>query len=148
MTPLNSVGHRQPRIDALLRVTGRAEYTGDVKLPGMLYARLLRRPPPPARSRSIDISKAAALPGVRAILTKDNCDTVWSSGDTLGQRKLFNNPLRFTGEAVAAIAASDRHVAEEAMALIQVDYEVLPFVLDVDKALEEGAPEIHPGGNI
>ncbi|MEO5922439.1 MAG: xanthine dehydrogenase family protein molybdopterin-binding subunit [Bryobacteraceae bacterium] len=148
MTPLNSVGHREPRIDALLRVTGKAEYTGDVKLPGMLYARLLRSPHPHARIRSIDTSKAAALPGVRAILTKDNCDTVWSSGDTLGQRKLFNNPLRFTGEAVAAIAAVNRHVAEEAMALIQVDYEVLPFVLDVDKAMEDGAPEIHPGGNL
>ena len=148
MNPLNSVGHREPRIDALLRVTGKAEYTADVKLPGMLYARLLRSPHPHARIKSIDISKAQALPGVRAILTKDNCDTVWSSGDSLGQRKLFNNPLRFTGEAVAAIAAVNRHVAEEAMSLIQVDYEVLPFVLDVDKAMEEGAPEIHPGGNL
>lgn len=148
MTPLNSVGHRQPRIDALLRVTGRAEYTGDVKIPGMLYARLLRSAHPHARIRSIDTSKAAALPGVRAILTKDNCDTVWSSGDTLGQRKLFNNPVRFTGEAVAAVAAVNRHVAEEALALIQVDYEVLPFVLDVDKAMADGAPEIHEGGNL
>src|SRR4051812_17056062 len=147
LTLLKTVGHPTPKIDAVERVTGKAEYTGDVKLPGMLYARLLRSPHPHARIRSIDTSKAAALPGVRAILTKDNCSTVWSSGDTLGQRKLFNNPLRFTGEAVAAIAAVDRHVAEEAMALIQVDYEVLPFVLDVDKAMEPGAPEIHEGGN-
>ena len=125
MTPLNTVGHRTPRIDALLRVTGRAEYTGDVKLPGMLYARVLRSPHPHARITNINTAKAAALPGVRAILTKDNTDTVWSGGDTLGQRKLFNNPLRFTGEAVAAVAAVDRHVAEEALLLIEVEYEVL-----------------------
>ena len=148
MTPLTTVGHRTPRIDALLRVTGRAEYTGDVKLPGMLYARVLRSPHPHARIRKIDTSKAAALPGVRAILTHENTDTVWSGGDTLGQRKLFNNPLRYTGEAVAAVAAIDRHVAEEALLLIEVDYEVLPFVTDVDKAMEPGAPQIHTGGNL
>ena len=148
MTPLNTVGHRTPRIDALLRVTGRAEYTGDVKLPGMLYARVLRSPHPHARIKSIDTSKAAALPGVRAILTHENTDTVWSGGDTLGQRKLFNNPLRYTGEAVAAVAAVDRHTAEEALHLIQVDYEVLPFVTDIDKAMEPGAPAVHEGGNL
>jgi xanthine dehydrogenase YagR molybdenum-binding subunit len=148
MTPLNTVGHRTSRIDALLRVTGRAEYTGDVKLPGMLYARVLRSPHPHARIVRIDTSKAAALSGVRAILTHENCDIVWSSGDTLGQRKLFNNPLRYTGEAVAAVAATDRHTAEEALLLIDVQYEVLPFVTDVDRALEPGAPRVHAGGNI
>ncbi|MEP6962941.1 MAG: molybdopterin cofactor-binding domain-containing protein, partial [Acidobacteriota bacterium] len=148
MIPLNSVGHRLPRMDALLRVTGKAEYTGDVKMPGMLFAKVLRSPHPHARIKSIDVSKAKALPGVKAVLTYQNCDVTWSSGDTLGQRKIFNNPLRYTGEAVAAVAAVDRHVAEEALLLINVDYEVLPFVTDVDKAMEAGAPEIHPGGNL
>jgi CO/xanthine dehydrogenase Mo-binding subunit len=135
-------------MDALLRVTGKAEYTGDIHLPGMLYARVLRSPHPHANIRKIDTSKAAALPGVRAILTRDNCDVTWSGGDTLGQRKLFNNPLRYTGEAVAVVAAVNRHVAEEALLLIAVDYEVLPFVTDVDKAMEPGAPAVHAGGNM
>jgi CO/xanthine dehydrogenase Mo-binding subunit len=148
MNPLNSVGHRVPRIDALQRVTGRAMYTGDLHLPGMLYARVLRSPHPHANIRKIDVSKAAALPGVKVILTPENCDVVWSGGDQLGQRRLFNNPVRYVGDSVAAVAAVDRHVAEEALLLIAVDYEVLPFVMDIDKAMEEGAPEIHPGGNL
>ncbi len=148
MTPLKTVGHATPRIDALKRVTGTAHYTGDIHLPGMLYARVLRSPHPHARIKSIDVSKAMALPGVKAILTSDNCDTVWSGGDQLGQRRLFNNPVRFAGDSVAAIAAVDRHIAEEAMHLVQVDYEVLPFVLDMDEAMKPGAIAIHPGGNL
>ncbi len=148
MNPLNTVGHRTLRIDALERVTGKAQYTGDVKLPGMLYARVLRSPHPHARIRKIDVSRAKALPGVRAVLTYANCDVVWSSGDQQNQRKVFNNPVRYTGEAVAAIAAVNRHIAEEALALVDVDYEVLPFVLDPEEALKPGAPQIHEGGNI
>ena len=148
MTPLRSVGHSVPRIDAVKRVTGTATYTGDVQLPGMLYARVLRSPHPHARIRRIDTSKALALPGVKAILTRENCDVVWSSGDTRNKRYLFNNPVRFAGDPVAAIAANNRHIAEEAMRLIVVDYEVLPFVLDPEEALKPGAPEIQPGGNL
>ncbi|MEP7352426.1 MAG: xanthine dehydrogenase family protein molybdopterin-binding subunit [Acidobacteriota bacterium] len=148
MNPLNSVGHRTPRIDALLRVTGHANYTGDLHLPGMLYGRVLRSPHPHANVRKIDVSKALKLAGVKAILTPENCDVTWSGGDQLGQRKLFNNPVRYFGDSVAAVAAVDRHVAEEALLLIEVDYDVLPFVLDVDKALAEGAPEVHAGGNL
>lgn len=148
MTPLNTVGRRTPRIDALERVTGRAKYTGDIKLPGMLYARVLRSPHPHARIRRIDVSKARALAGVRAILTHENCDVTWSSGDIHGQRKVFNNPLRYTGEAVAAVAAVNRHIAEEALGLIEVDYEVLPFVLDPEEALKPEAPALFEGGNL
>jgi CO/xanthine dehydrogenase Mo-binding subunit len=114
----------------------------------MLYARVLRSPHAHARIRGIDTSKAQALPGVKAILTRENCDVVWSSGDTRNKRYLFNNPARFAGDAVAAIAATDRHIAEEAMRLIEVDYEVLPFVLDPEEALKPGAVEIQPGGNL
>ena len=148
MTSLKSVGHASPRIDAIKRVTGAANYTGDVQLPGMLYARVLRSPHPHARIRRIDVSKAEALPGVKAILTHDNCSVVWSSGDTRNKRYLFNNPVRFAGDAVAAIAAVNRHIAEDAMRLIEVDYEVLPFVLDAEEALKPGAVEIQPGGNL
>jgi CO/xanthine dehydrogenase Mo-binding subunit len=148
MSPLKSVGHPTARIDAVKRVTGAATYTGDIRLPGMLYARVLRSPHAHARIRRVDVSRALALPGVKAILTRENCDVVWSSGDTRNKRYLFNNPARFAGDAVAAVAAIDRHTAEEAMHLIHVDYEVLPFVLDPEEALKSGAVEIHPGGNL
>ena len=105
MTSLKSVGHASPRIDAIKRVTGAANYTGDVQLPGMLYARVLRSPHPHARIRHIDTAKAQALPGVKAILTHENCTVVWTSGDTRNKRYLFNNPVRFAGDAVAAVAA-------------------------------------------
>jgi CO/xanthine dehydrogenase Mo-binding subunit len=146
--PLDVVGRPTPRVDARERVTGRATYTGDVWLPGMLYARVLRSPFPHARIRRIDVARARALPGVRAILTHETCRVVWSSGDLRNTRYLFNNPVRFVGDPVAAVAAVDRHVAEEALRLIEVDYEELPFVLDPEEALEAGAVEIHPGGNL
>ncbi len=145
---METVGQPTPRIDARERVTGRATYTGDVSLPGMLYARVLRSPYPHARIRRIDLTRALALPGVRAIITHENCRVVWSSGDTRNTRYLFNNPVRFVGDPVAAVAAVDRHVAEEALRLIEVDYEELPFVLDPEEALQPGAPHIHPGGNL
>ena len=159
-----TVGHPTPRIDAAERASGRANYTGDVKLPGMgmLYARVLRSPHPHARIRSIDTSRARALPGVKAIITHENCHVVWGSGSVAGgqqysdeikkitkqRRYAFNNPVRFVGEPVAAVAAVDRYVAEDALQLIDVDYEVLPFVLDFEEAYKPEAPKIWPEGNI
>src|SRR6188768_339317 len=144
MTSLTTVGRATPRIDAIERVTGRAKYTNDVQLPGMLYARVLRSPHPHARIRSIDASKARALQGVKAIITRENCQVVWGAGGIAGgqqynddvkkittqRRYAFNNPVRFVGDPVAAVAAESRHLAEQAIRLIAVDYEVLPFVLD------------------
>jgi xanthine dehydrogenase molybdenum-binding subunit len=162
LDPLKTVGHATPRIDAVERVTGRGTYTRDVTLPGMLYARVLRSPHPHARIRSIDVSRARALPGVKAVLTHENATAVWGAGSVAGgiqysdeikkttiqRRYAFNNPVRFVGEPVAAVAALDRHLAEEALALIKVDYEVLPFVLDMEKALEPDSPKIWPEGNL
>ncbi|MEQ1884304.1 MAG: xanthine dehydrogenase family protein molybdopterin-binding subunit [Bryobacteraceae bacterium] len=148
MNPLKTAGHPTQRIDALKRVTGTAKYTSDKHFPGMLYARVLRSPHPHARVKSVDVSKAQALPGVKAIITRDNCDVVWSSGDTRNKRYLFNNPVRYAGDAVACVAAVDRHTAEEATRLIAVEYETLPFVLDAEEALKPEAPEIQPGGNL
>jgi xanthine dehydrogenase molybdenum-binding subunit len=154
--PKKTVGHPTPRIDAVKRVTGGAVYTGDVQLPGMLYARVLRSPHPHARIRRIDTTRALALPGVKAIITNENCKVTWSSGaapggniygGAKGTRFLFNNPVRFWGDAVAAVAAADAHTAEDAMHLIDVDYEVLPFVLDPEDALKADAPPIYPEGN-
>src|ERR1051326_3658768 len=148
MTPLKPVGHSPPRIDALQRVTGAATYTADLRLPGMLYARVLRNPHAHARIRRIDVSKATALPGVKGIITHENCSVIWSSGDQKNKRYLFNNPVRFAGDAVAAVAAVDRHIAEEACRLIDVDYETLPFVLEPEEAIKDEAPEIQPGGTL
>ena len=145
---LKTVGHSTPRIDGLQRVTGRATYSADVQLPNMLYARVLRSPHPHARILGIDVARALAAPGVKAILTHENCRLVWSSGDRVNKRYLFNNPVRFVGDAVAALAATNRHLAEEALKLIQVEYETLDFVLDAEEALQPGAVEIHPGGNL
>src|SRR6266850_1071425 len=125
------IGHATPRIDAPERVSGRATYTRDVYLDGMLYAQVLRSPHPHARIKAIDLSKARALPGVKAIVTHENCHYVWGAGSI-----------------AAAVAAVDRHVAEEAVRLITVDYEVLPFVLDQEAALKDDAIKIWPEGNI
>jgi CO/xanthine dehydrogenase Mo-binding subunit len=114
----------------------------------MLYARVLRSPHPHARIRQIDTERALALPGVSAVITHDNCKLVWGSGDSANARYVFNNPVRYFGDAVAAVAASDRHLAEEALKLIDVEYEPLPFVLDAEAALRDGAVEVQPGGNL
>jgi len=142
------VGHPTPRIDAVQRVTGAAKYAGDIRLPGMLSARVLRSPHPHARITAVSTARALALPGVKAIVTHENCRVAWSSGDTRNTRYLFNNPVRFVGDAVAAVAAINAHVAEEALHLIEVKYETLPFVLDAEAALAPGAVAIHPGGNL
>lgn len=159
---LKTVGHSTTRIDARQRVTGKATYTGDVSLPGMLYARVLRSPHPHARIRSIDVSKALAMPGVKAVITHETCQAIFGAGSIAGGRQYveevkkitkqrryaFNNPVRFVGEPVAAVAAIDRHTAEEALLHITVDYEVLPFVTDQEEALKPGAVQIWPEGNI
>ena len=160
--PMDTVGHNVPRIDAYERVTGRATYTRDVRLPGMLYARVLPSPHPHARIRGIDVSKAEALPGVRAVATHENARVVYGSGSIAGGRQYsddmkaitkhrrytFDNLVRFVGQPVAAVAAVNRYVAEEALELIEVDYEELPFVIDPEEALEPGAPPIWPEGNL
>ncbi|HWE49905.1 MAG TPA: xanthine dehydrogenase family protein molybdopterin-binding subunit [Bryobacteraceae bacterium] len=162
VTPLKTLGHPTPRIDALERVTGRAKYTDDVMLPGMLFGKVLRSPHAHARIRSIDTSKALAMPGVKAVLTHENCNVVWGAGSVAGgiqytdeikkttiqRRYAFNNPVRFAGEPVAAVAAINRHIAEEALLKIVVDYETLPFVLDPEEALKPDAPQIWPEGNL
>jgi xanthine dehydrogenase molybdenum-binding subunit len=162
LNSLKTVGRATPRIDAVERSTGKATYTGDVHLPGMLYARVLRSTQAHAQIRKIDVSKAQALPGVKFILTHENCSTVWGSGSISGGRQyvdevkkitkqkryVFNNPVRFYGEPVAAVVATNRHLAEEAMRLITVEYDPLPFVLDQEEALKPDAVKIWPDGNI
>jgi CO/xanthine dehydrogenase Mo-binding subunit len=142
------VGKRITRIDGYERVTGQAHYTGDIQLPGMLYARVLRSTVPHAKILSLDISKAEKLPGVRAIIHHGNAKVPWSSGGHTHQRFIFNDPVRYVGDPVAAVAATDRHIAEDALKLIEVKYEKLPHVLDANEALKPDAPKIGPNGNL
>lgn len=160
--PLATIGHVTPRVDAIARVNGQAKYTNDLKLPGMLYARVLRSPHPHARLLRIDTSEASRLPGVQAVITHENAQVVWGAGSVAGGRQysdaikeitrqrryIFNNPVRCVGDAVAAVAATDRHIAEQALALIKVEYELLPFVLEPEAALAADAPLIWPEGNL
>ena len=162
LEPLSTIGNDTPRIDAIERVTGQAKYTRDWKLPGMLFGKVLRSPHPHARLVSIDTSEAEALPGVQAVITYENAQVVWGAGSvnggrqyndptkaaTIHRRYIFNNPVRFVGDSIAAVAAIDRHTAEEAVSLIKVEYEELPFVLEPEEALLADAPKVYPEGNL
>ena len=162
LEPLSTIGNDTPRIDAIERVTGQAKYTRDWKLPGMLFGKVLRSPHPHARLVSIDTSEAEALPGVQAVITYENSQVVWGAGSvnggrqyndptkaaTIHRRYIFNNPVRFVGDSIAAVAATDRHTAEEAVSLIKVEYEELPFVLEPEEALQADAPKVYPEGNL
>ena len=147
-TDTRVVGTARPRIDAYERVSGSAVYPSDVVLPGMLYGAVLRCPHPRARVRKVDASRAASMPGVRAVVTPDSPEAslrwTWGRGDTA---RLLDPECLFEGEAVAAVAADTPHQAADALRAIRVDYEVLPFVSWEDEATAAGAPEARPGGN-
>ena len=140
-----AVGVSVPRIDGVDKVTGAAKFTGDISLPGLLEARVLRSPVPHAEIESIDASRAAALPGVIAILTRDDLEDFDPYyGNCLRDRAIVaTDRVRFVGEPVAVVAAAEAMVAEEALALIDVRYKELPCVPDIDAARAEGAPLIH-----
>jgi xanthine dehydrogenase molybdenum-binding subunit len=142
---LTVLGTRGPNLDAVERVTGQAKYTGDIELPGMLVARVLRSPHAHARIVSIDTSKAEALQGVKAVVTHKDAPKVMVVGH---RQYVLNDRVRFCGEGVAAVAAVDAPTAEAALSLITVQYEVLPFVLDPEAALKPGAPQLFPDGNL
>ena len=138
------VGNPTPRVEGELKVSGEAKYAVDVTLPGMLWGKLLRSPIASGKIKRIDTSKAAALPGVRAVVTGEDC-----TGLKIG-RRLYDMPIladgrvRFVGEKVAAVAADDELVAEEALELIEVEYEEMEPLLDPVEAMKPGAPLIHP----
>jgi xanthine dehydrogenase YagR molybdenum-binding subunit len=138
---LTIVGQRFTRVEGAEKVTGRAQYSYDIQLPGQLYARILRSPHPHARITSIDTTQAEALPGVHAVLTMANAPGIeWYEEKS----DLFASTVRFVGDEVAAVAAESEEIAEDAIRLIQVEYEALPFVLDIEKALLPDAPLVHP----
>ncbi len=138
-----SVGTRPNRPDGVDKVTGRARYGADFNMPGQLVARVLRSPHAHARIKGIDTSKAEAVKGVKAIVTADDLPDL-TDGDAALYAVLDNCMARekalYDGHAVAAVAAIDEKAAKEALKLIEVDYEVLPHVVDVDAACAPDAP--------
>jgi len=145
---LKYIGHSVPRVDGVDKVTGKAKFVGDIVVPGMLYGKILRSPYPHARIRAIDATEAEALSGVVAVLTAadiDDLNPIYNGRPIIAMHK-----VRYVGEPVAAVAALDLATAEEALGLIQVDYEELPAVVGIDAAVKKDAPLIHEekGGNI
>ena len=142
MQGLSSVGKRIPKIDAVDKATGRAQYIQDLKLPGMLYGKILYSKFPHARIVKIDTSKARALPGVRAVITGEDIPEI-KMGVYKDNRPLKAGKVRSYRDEVAAVAATDPQIAQEALNLIEVIYEPLPGIYDPEEAMREGAPLVH-----
>ena len=148
------IGNSYPVKDANLKVTGQLKYVGDMKLPNMLYGKMLLSPVAHANIKSIDISEALKVPGVRAIATCFNTpQTKYNSAlrfyehDIPNTEVIFPQTVRFVGDRVAAVAAETEKAAKEAIKLIKVEYEELLVIFDVEEAIKEEAIHIHSGGN-
>ena len=147
------IGKRTPRPDGADKVTGKAAYAADTNMPGMIWGKVLRSPHAHARIKSIDTSAAEALPGVKSVITsKDIVDFPIEKGALMlgiqDMRWMCRNVMArdkalFHGHPVAAVAATSQEIATQALGLIKVDYEVLPFSIDVEDAMKPGAPILH-----
>jgi len=131
LTAHRLLGKRVARVDGAAKVTGQAKYTADVRLPGMLYGKILRSPHAHARVRGIELSRVEKMPGVKA---------TWSAG---------LREVRYAGEEIAAVAAVSEDIAEDAIHQIEVTYEILPFVVEEEEAMKPDAPKaVGTGSNI
>jgi len=150
----NVVGTRPIRPDGVDKVTGRARYGADISMPGLLYGKVLRSPHAHARIKSIDATRALALSGVKAVVTSADFTQPAGKLADLGEGAMTNSKwisnncmaaekALYRGHALAAVAATSLHVAEEALSLIDVNYEVLPGVTDVLDAMKDDAPVLH-----
>ena len=150
----NVVGTRPVRPDGADKVTGRARYGADHNLPGLLYGKILRSPHSHAVIKSVDTAAAEALPGVHAVVTAadwpetsrrlaDLAEGAIQNLGFLSANVLARDKVLYQGHAVAAVAAASPHLAERALELIKVDYEVLPPVLSAEEAMQPGAPALH-----
>jgi CO/xanthine dehydrogenase Mo-binding subunit len=147
------IGQRTIRPDGMDKVTGRAQFAADTSMPGMIWGKILRSPHPHARIKSINTAKAEALPGVKAVVTsKDVVDFPIEKGALMlgiqDMRWMCRNVMArekalFPGHPVAAVAATTEAIAAEACKLIEVDYEVLPWAIEIDDALKPDAPILH-----
>src|SRR6516225_7882353 len=151
---LKVVGTRPIRPDGVDKVTGRAQFGADLAMPGQLIGKMKRSPHAHARILKIDAAKALALPGVKAVVTAADFPDIPDEMAFVGEgpmnfRDLSRNCMArdkalYEGHAVAGVAATSAAIAEEALGLIDVTYEVLPHVIDVEEAMAEGAPLLHP----
>ncbi|MDP3820724.1 MAG: xanthine dehydrogenase family protein molybdopterin-binding subunit [Burkholderiales bacterium] len=158
MTGSSIIGTSVKRNDLLGKVTGDAKYVADMQMPGLLHGKTLRSNVAHARIERIDTSRALALPGVKAVLTHQNVPRVLHAGSphprsasVTCDQYILDDKVRYWGESVAVVAAISEEIAEEALGLIEVEYEALPAVFTVEDALRPGAPLIHdrgPGGNL
>jgi len=139
------IGKNMKRIDTAAKAAGEALFSADLSLPRMLVGKVLRSPHPHARILAIDTSKAESLPGVKAVITaRDMSGDKWGVFRyTQDQQFLPTEKVRYVGEEVAAVAAIDEDTALQALALIDVQYEVLPAVFNIEEALASGAPQLH-----
>ena len=146
------IGQRTIRPDGVDKVTGRAAFAADSTMPGMIWAKVLRSPHPHARIKSINTAKAEALPGVKAVVTaKDVVDFPLDKSVMLGiqdmrwmcRNVMAREKVLFPGHPVAAVAATSEEIAAHACTLIEVDYEVLPWSIEIDDALKADAPILH-----
>ena len=145
----DAVGSRVPNVDAWEKVTGQAQYLSDMTRPGMLWGKVLRSPVAHAVIRHIDTSRARRVPGVELVLTGADCPArKW--GPIVADQYILpvDGRVRFVGDEVAAVAAASEEAAEEALSLIEVEYEELPAVFDAEEALQPGAPSVHEGSNL
>src|ERR1043165_969954 len=147
---MNVVGTDIPRVDGPAKVTGAAQYTANIELPGMVFVKVLRSIHPHAKILSLDTSRAERLAGVVAVLTRDDLTQLanpYFGAVVKDQPVLAIDKVRYIGDIVAAVAAEARDIAEEAVDLIQVEYEPLPPVFDPVEAMKADAPVIHPQRN-
>ncbi|WP_417204907.1 xanthine dehydrogenase family protein molybdopterin-binding subunit [Antarctobacter sp.] len=152
------IGKSVKRADVIEKVTGEGSYVGDLKPTGMLYGKTKRSEVAHARIKSIDVSKALAYPGVKAVLTHKDVPRVLHYGSPhprsascTKDQYILDDKVRFWGEGVAAVAAISEEIADEALDLIEVEYEELPAVFTPEEAMKPDAPLIHevgPGGNL
>ena len=141
---LTIVGMSVPRVGLADKVRGEIRYTADLKLPGMLYGKVVRSPHAHARIVRIATARAEAMPGVCAVVTHRDAPAVRIDPDLA----VLDSVVRYVGDEVAAVAAEREHLAEDALRAIAVEYEALAHVLDPEAALAPGAPAAHPGGNL
>ncbi|MGE5820479.1 MAG: xanthine dehydrogenase family protein molybdopterin-binding subunit, partial [Deltaproteobacteria bacterium] len=134
-----TIGKPLPRIEGVGKVTGQTRYAADLPFEGLLWAKVLRSPIPHGRIVNIDTSKASALAGVRAVLTGADVPNVFVGTRVKDQPVLATDRVRFAGDAVAAVAAESKDLAEQAITLIEVEYEELPFIDDPVEALKLSA---------
>ncbi|MEE8059295.1 MAG: molybdopterin cofactor-binding domain-containing protein [Pseudomonadales bacterium] len=152
MSEFSVIGKNVPRPDAVDKVTGGRGFPVNVQLPGMLHAKLLRSPYPHARVLSIDTSAAAALPGVKAVLVPEEVPNIKYSTvffmptfakSMVQDMLILSDTVRYVGQPIAAVAATTPEIAEQAAALIDVEFEELPAIFDPEQAMQDGAPQLH-----